>query len=67
MIKTKLTDKEKNASEKPLSIRSRSAGFRILKSSINIKENEYTLVVSMNFRRKACYTIWFGTIKNMIN
>lgn len=29
----------------------------------NIKGNEYRLVVSFNFRRKACYTIWFGTHK----
>lgn len=29
----------------------------------NIKGNEYKLVVSINFRRKACYTIWFGTHK----
>ncbi len=29
----------------------------------NIKGNEYRLVVSVNFRRKACYTIWFGTHK----
>lgn len=28
---------------------------------INIKGNEYRLVVSINFLRKACYTIWFGT------
>lgn len=27
----------------------------------NIKGNEYRLIVSVNFRRKACYTIWFGT------
>ena len=27
----------------------------------NIKGNEFRLVVSINFRRKACYTIWFGT------
>ena len=27
----------------------------------NIKGNEFTLIVSINFRRKACYTIWFGT------
>ncbi|MCH5597124.1 type II toxin-antitoxin system HigB family toxin [Niabella ginsengisoli] len=27
----------------------------------NIKGNEYRLVVLMNFVRKACYTIWFGT------
>ncbi|MCH5720599.1 type II toxin-antitoxin system HigB family toxin [Niabella hibiscisoli] len=27
----------------------------------NIKGNEYRLVVSINFLRKACYTIWFGT------
>jgi mRNA interferase HigB len=29
----------------------------------NIKGNEYRLVVSINFRRRACYTIWFGTHK----
>lgn len=29
----------------------------------NIKGNEYRLVVSINFRRKACYTIWFDTHK----
>lgn len=29
----------------------------------NIKGNEYRLVVSINFRRKACCTIWFGTHK----
>ena len=27
----------------------------------NIKGNEFRLIVSINFRRKACYTIWFGT------
>jgi mRNA interferase HigB len=27
----------------------------------NIKGNEYRLVVSINFLRKAYYTIWFGT------
>lgn len=27
----------------------------------NIKGNEYRLIVSVNFRRKACYIIWFGT------
>ncbi len=27
----------------------------------NIKGNDYRLVVSMNFFKKACYTIWFGT------
>ncbi len=27
----------------------------------NIKGNDFRLVVSFNFRRKACYTIWFGT------
>lgn len=29
----------------------------------NIKGNDFRLVVSFNFRRKACYTIWFGTHK----
>lgn len=29
----------------------------------NIKGNEYRLVVSINFSRQACYTIWFGTHK----
>jgi mRNA interferase HigB len=29
----------------------------------NIKGNEYRLIVSINFRRRACYTIWFGTHK----
>jgi len=29
----------------------------------NIKGNNYRLVVSMNFKRNACYTIWFGTHK----
>ena len=29
----------------------------------NIKGNEYRLVVAINLRRKACYTIWFGTHK----
>ncbi len=29
----------------------------------NIKGNDYRLVVSINFRRQACYTIWFGTHK----
>lgn len=29
----------------------------------NIKGNEYRLVVSINFRRNACYTIWFGPHK----
>lgn len=27
----------------------------------NIKGNDYRLVVSMNFFKKACYTIWLGT------
>jgi mRNA interferase HigB len=27
----------------------------------NIKGNEYRLVISINFRRKVCYTIWFGS------
>lgn len=27
----------------------------------NIKGNDFRLVVSINFRRKVCYTIWFGT------
>lgn len=27
----------------------------------NIKGNDYRLVVSINFRHYACYTIWFGT------
>lgn len=26
----------------------------------NIKGNDFRLVVSINFNRKACYTIWFG-------
>ena len=29
----------------------------------NIKGNEFRLIVSINFTRKACYTIWFGTHK----
>jgi mRNA interferase HigB len=29
----------------------------------NIKGNDFRLVVSFNFRQKACYTIWFGTHK----
>lgn len=29
----------------------------------NIKGNHFRLVVSFNFRRQACYTIWFGTHK----
>ena len=29
----------------------------------NIKGNDYRLVVSVNFRHNACYTIWFGTHK----
>ncbi len=29
----------------------------------NIKGNDYRLVVSFNFRRRACYTFWFGTHK----
>ena len=29
----------------------------------NIKVNDFRLIVSINFRRKACYTIWFGTHK----
>jgi mRNA interferase HigB len=29
----------------------------------NIKGNDYRLVVSINFKQKACYTIWFGTHK----
>lgn len=27
----------------------------------NIKGNDFRLVVSINFRRKACCAIWFGT------
>jgi mRNA interferase HigB len=27
----------------------------------NIKGNDFRLIISINFRRKACYTIWFGT------
>ncbi|RZJ69009.1 type II toxin-antitoxin system HigB family toxin [Flavobacterium sp.] len=27
----------------------------------NIKGNEFRLIVSINFRYKACYVIWFGT------
>ena len=27
----------------------------------NIKGNDFRLVVACNFRRKACYAIWFGT------
>lgn len=27
----------------------------------NIKGNDFRLIVSINFWRKACYTIWFGT------
>jgi len=29
----------------------------------NIKGNDFRLIVSINFRRSACYTIWFGTHK----
>jgi mRNA interferase HigB len=29
----------------------------------NIKGNSFRLVVSFNFRRQTCYTIWFGTHK----
>lgn len=29
----------------------------------NIKGNEYRLITSINFRRKALYIIWFGTHK----
>jgi len=29
----------------------------------NIKGNDYRLVTAINFHRKACYTIWFGTHK----
>jgi len=29
----------------------------------NIKGNDFRLIVSINFRRKACYAIWFGTYK----
>lgn len=29
----------------------------------NIKGNDFRLVVAFNFRRKTCYTIWFGTHK----
>lgn len=29
----------------------------------NIKGNDFRLVVSFNFRRKTCYSIWFGTHK----
>lgn len=27
----------------------------------NIKENEFRLIVSINFIQNACYIIWFGT------
>jgi len=27
----------------------------------NIKENDYRLVISVNFIQQACYIIWFGT------
>ena len=30
---------------------------------INIKGNDFWLVVSINFLQKACYVIWFGTHK----
>ncbi len=29
----------------------------------NIKENDFRLVVSINFLQTACYVIWFGTHK----
>lgn len=29
----------------------------------NIKGNDFRLVVAFNFRRKTCYTIWFGNHK----
>jgi len=29
----------------------------------NIKGNEFRLIVSINFRQKAAYIIWFGTHK----
>ena len=29
----------------------------------NIKGNDFRLILSINFRRKACYTIWVGTHK----
>lgn len=32
----------------------------------NIKGNEYRLIVSINFRRRACYTIWLEHTKSMI-
>ena len=30
---------------------------------LNIKGNDYRLIVSINFIQKACYVIWFGTHK----
>jgi len=29
----------------------------------NIKENDFRLVISLNFLQAACYVIWFGTHK----
>ncbi len=29
----------------------------------NIKENDFRLVISVNFLQSACYVIWFGTHK----
>lgn len=29
----------------------------------NIKGNDFRLIVSVNFRQRACYVIWFGTHK----
>ena len=36
------------------------AGNRVI---FNIKGNDYRLLVSVNFRQKAAYVIWFGTHK----
>jgi len=36
------------------------AGSRVI---FNIKGNDYRLLVSVNFRQKAAYVIWFGTHK----
>ncbi|MEB2784262.1 type II toxin-antitoxin system HigB family toxin [Algoriphagus persicinus] len=30
---------------------------------LNIKGNDFRLVVSLNFSQKACYVLWFGTHK----
>jgi mRNA interferase HigB len=34
---------------------------------LNIKGNNFRLIVSVNFRQRACYIIWFGTHREYDN